>query len=769
MKKAYPLQGGDAKPPVSSNTRGDSGAAELADRTTSPKFPTSNSVILGQLPVAIARITRREALGMTARGSVAMSFFPALLLAGCGGGGGSSASTSTLQTTVGAVLPNVPATPTAGAVSAFEVSLRWTASSDTGGPGIKSYDVQRNGSVVATVGDTSYTDAGLTASTTYTYAIRARDIAGAVSTFSASMNATTASSSTVYFGATLPTLPRATVDTALTIPAASATPRGSYFTPGHGGDASLTVQSAIDSATYGDVIVLQAGTAYTGKFVLPHRGGGSKYTYIVSSGCPEIGGSSLPAAGTRVTSNAGMAAILCPGNTGYYTPSVYADNGADHYRFIGIEFTAPSAAVDPSYWMVQFGDNSTIAVAADIPHHIIMDRCFVHPNDMTGDTTAAGMVIHAVVVNCNSFAIIQSRIENIYAAGYDSQTLNIISSSGPILIHDNYLEACGENILFGGGLPAHGLVSAGGIVPSDITITNNHVYKRTSWITAKVNGTSLDVKNCIEFKCASRVLVDSNYILNHWSAAQQFAMALTPRTNSGGGAGPPYYSWCVVEDITITNNNFDQVYGVLNMIGSDNLDNSGHTDRVLFRNNFVLLADLTNATGAQRAFQGGYGPSNPLGGAPVSIGNVIVDHNTVVGIPHATGSTMFAFDDNSRKDFSPLVFTNNVLVATTYGILASGGGSGEAALTGGCTAWNWSQNVILQASGSSWPPSTHFSPSSSVGFSNTSLGTPGGYALTTSAVFATSGVTGAGHSISSSGTADSTPLGMSNHLAIPVG
>lgn len=770
MTKANPLQGGDAKPPVSGNACGDSGATELAVRKTSPKFPTSTTV-LRPLPGAIARITRREALGMTLRGSAAMTCFPALLLAACGGGGSntSAATATAAPAVVDATLPTVPATPVPSAVSAFEVSLGWTATAAAGTPAISSYDVQRNGTVIASVNDPSYTDSGLTPSTTYTYAVRSRDSAGQVSSFSSSVNATTANGSSVYFGATLPTLPQSVVDTALSIPAASATPRGSYFTPGVGADAALSVQTAIDDAAYGDVIVLQAGSTYTGKFTLPNRGGGSAYTYIVSSACPEIGGTGLPAAGTRVTGNSGMAAILCPGTGGYYTPAVYADNGADHFRFIGIEFTAPINSVNPCYWMIQFGDNSTIVTATDIPSHMIVDRCYVHPNDMSGDTTALGMVQHAIVVNCNNFAIVDSRVENIYAAGYDCQTLNIITSSGPLLIHNNYLEACGENILFGGGLPASGIVSRGGIVPSDVTITNNHIYKRTSWMTATVNGTSLDVKNCIEFKCAQRVLVDSNFILNHWSAGQQFAIPLTPRTNSGVGDGPPLFPWCIVQDITITNNNFNQVYGVLNMLGADNIDNSGPMDRVLFRNNLVVLANLTGSTQTQRVFQGGYGPSTPRGGARVSCGNVVIDHNTIVGAPHATGSTMIGFDDNYSIDFSPLVCSNNVMIATTYGVIASGGGSGSAALTGGCTAWNWSENVMLQASASGWPATTHFMSASAIGFVNSSLETPAGYALASASSLSSSGVNGSGLAIDGAGTADHSPLGMSNYLAIPVG
>ncbi|MFJ2914646.1 glycoside hydrolase family 6 protein [Streptomyces sp. NPDC087228] len=69
------------------------------------------------------------------------------------------------------------------------VSLSWTASTDD--TGVTAYDVYRAGTKVGSSASTSYTDTGLTASTAYSYTVRARDAAGNVSAASAAVPATT--------------------------------------------------------------------------------------------------------------------------------------------------------------------------------------------------------------------------------------------------------------------------------------------------------------------------------------------------------------------------------------------------------------------------------------------------------------------------------------------------------------------------------------------------------------------------------------------------
>ncbi|MEV0483018.1 glycoside hydrolase family 18 chitinase [Streptomyces sp. NPDC050508] len=78
-------------------------------------------------------------------------------------------------TVPGDAAPSAPGTPTASAVTDTSVNLSWSAATDD--KGIKNYDILRDGTKVATVTTTSYTNTGLTAGTDYSYTVQARDTA----------------------------------------------------------------------------------------------------------------------------------------------------------------------------------------------------------------------------------------------------------------------------------------------------------------------------------------------------------------------------------------------------------------------------------------------------------------------------------------------------------------------------------------------------------------------------------------------------------------
>ncbi|MGH9079647.1 MAG: fibronectin type III domain-containing protein, partial [Acidimicrobiales bacterium] len=94
---------------------------------------------------------------------------------------GSNPSPTTTSWTVDTSPPSTPTNLKGTAVSSHEIDLTWSQSSDN--TGVTGYDVLRNGSPIATVsGSTlSFADTTVAPSTTYQYAVDARDGAGNVS------------------------------------------------------------------------------------------------------------------------------------------------------------------------------------------------------------------------------------------------------------------------------------------------------------------------------------------------------------------------------------------------------------------------------------------------------------------------------------------------------------------------------------------------------------------------------------------------------------
>jgi chitodextrinase len=87
--------------------------------------------------------------------------------------------------------PSVPGTLTATSPSGAEVDLAWGPSTDD--VGVVGYDIYRNGQPLTTVGAvTSYADKTVSAHSSYSYQVRARDAVGNVSAFGNTANVSTA-------------------------------------------------------------------------------------------------------------------------------------------------------------------------------------------------------------------------------------------------------------------------------------------------------------------------------------------------------------------------------------------------------------------------------------------------------------------------------------------------------------------------------------------------------------------------------------------------
>ena len=115
----------------------------------------------------------------------------AVVLAGCNGVGEAETSNGTGNTPADTTPPSPPTGLTGAAAGSTGASLSWGASTDN--VGVTGYIVRRNGVQVATPVTTSYADTGLSAATTYSYTVAARDAAGNISPNSATASVTTGS------------------------------------------------------------------------------------------------------------------------------------------------------------------------------------------------------------------------------------------------------------------------------------------------------------------------------------------------------------------------------------------------------------------------------------------------------------------------------------------------------------------------------------------------------------------------------------------------
>jgi hypothetical protein len=96
--------------------------------------------------------------------------------------------------------PSGPSALRIHATAPNSLTLSWTVSTDTGAgtTGIAGYNVYRSGTKVNTslVTGTSFSDSGLTQGSSYTYTIKAVDVAGNLSSASSGLTITTETSST---------------------------------------------------------------------------------------------------------------------------------------------------------------------------------------------------------------------------------------------------------------------------------------------------------------------------------------------------------------------------------------------------------------------------------------------------------------------------------------------------------------------------------------------------------------------------------------------
>ena len=117
----------------------------------------------------------------------------------CSGGTASAFSNSVNFTTLAAgdtTAPSVPTGLTASGTTETSTNLSWTASTDNFG--VTGYDIYQGSTLKGSSTTTSFAVTGLTASTTYSFTVRAKDAAGNVSNASTAVTVTTIGTPITY-------------------------------------------------------------------------------------------------------------------------------------------------------------------------------------------------------------------------------------------------------------------------------------------------------------------------------------------------------------------------------------------------------------------------------------------------------------------------------------------------------------------------------------------------------------------------------------------
>jgi poly(beta-D-mannuronate) lyase len=159
--------------------------------------------------------------------------------------------------------PTVPTGLSASAASSSQINLSWAASTDN--VGVTGYDIYRAGSLVGSSATTSYSDSGLSASTSYSYTVKAKDAANNTSAASGSASATTQTSGgggtvvNVSTSAQLTSaISSATAGTTIVLANGTYTNGGSFSISGKAGTASNPI--TIKAANTGQAVI--SGGAY---------------------------------------------------------------------------------------------------------------------------------------------------------------------------------------------------------------------------------------------------------------------------------------------------------------------------------------------------------------------------------------------------------------------------------------------------------------------------------------------------------------------------
>lgn len=480
----------------------------------------------------------------------------------------------------------------------------------------------------------------------------------------------------------------------------------------NGGD----LQKALDEASCGDTINLESGASFIGRFKLPKKPCDDTHWIVIRTSAPD---NALPPEGTRITPcYAGVASL--PGRPPFHcdsdknvmakisyagrnglAPLLFSD-GANHYRFIGVEITR-----EPSEIGIAVLAGPDGRVSAD---HIVFDRVWIHGDAQ--DETRRGLFLSGTTY----MAVVDSFFSDFHCTAresncVDSQTIAGAAGDlpmGPFKIVNNFLEASGENLIFGGAPATH--------TPSDIEIRHNYLFKPTAWMRGEPGfigghkGNPFIVKNLFELKNAQRVLFEGNVLENSWGGFTQagFAIVITPRNVSNDALGlHNLCPTCLVTDVTIRDCVIRHVGGGFDIANPLNPDGTAAAAGERYSIHDLIIDDIDGRK------YGGFGSFMVLVSNRPTLRDVRFDHITAVS-PRVLMNVGVM---NEQAHIQNFVFTNNLVAANERDLTSTGGAQNcvnnrlrqqPAGVFKECFVSSTVTNNVIVSGFGAWPPGNFF-------------------------------------------------------------
>lgn len=433
-------------------------------------------------------------------------------------------------------------------------------------------------------------------------------------------------------------------------------PGGECVVPA-GGD----LQAALNLAIGGDTIKLEAAATFVGPFSLPVHSGASFVTITTTGSVPPVvsvidacyqqGGDFASEMAKKAKCRSALIAQYSGAPkiiTHDQRPAISTIGGADYWKFVGVELATTNLSrgngCTATYQIVALGMDANGELASSIdslPAHIVFDRTYIHGNP-------TGCSRRAILADAVDVHIINSVCTEIHESGQDSQCYMSFNGQGPFNIDNNFIEAAGENIMFGGADPM-----IPGLTPSDISISNNYLTKDWSWWTAAdrvgypATGANWQVKNVLECKNCQRLKAWGNVLEGSWAYNQTGGIVLFQSLNDGGRC-----TWCIVQNIEMFGNVLRHGGQGLVILGK-----AGQNGGAAMGRNINFHDNLLYGLSTRYSVAGTSGAEcySLISGSTADVfSGVTINHNT------CDNEGVTALINNCGERFSNFTYTNNI-------------------------------------------------------------------------------------------------------------